>query len=430
LRSRAECVHRTWPRWRRAGAGLGAAGVLLLGFDASADLPVEKLGQIETLSRPFAPHQVWVADLLLQRTALMDLDEGRFLGQINGGYGPLFPLFAQRRQLVYVPSTFYSRLTYGERTDAVVIWDARTLAHVGEVLVPAKRALDAVALGHSALSDDERFIALYNYTPATSLSIVDIEARAFVTEVSIPGCGLVYAAGDARFFSLCGDGSLLSVEIEDDGAARTQRIPGFCDPTRDPVTEKAVRIGDRWIFVSFEGMVHSVDVSGPALSFEAPWSLVDDRDRAESWRTGGKQHLAAHVSDARLFVLMHQGGPDTHKDFGEEVWVYDFASQRREQRITLRNPGVSILGFPIEFGDGWVWPFTDLSDTLLDLLAPAAIEQIAVTQDQAPLLVTATSFSGSLGIYDARAGEWIGRVPGAGFTIDLIQAPWRPGVAP
>jgi methylamine dehydrogenase heavy chain len=413
-----------------AKAGLAAACALSPGFDASADLPVEKLGQIEILSRPFAPHHVWVADLLLQRTALLDLDERRFLGQINGGYGPVTPLFSQRRQQVYLPSTFYSRLTYGERTDAVVIWDARTLAHVGEVLVPAKRALDAVAFGHSALSDDERFIVLYNYTPAASLSIVDIEERAFVTEVSIPGCGLVYAAGDARFFSLCGDGSLLSVEIDDAGSVRKQRLPGFCDPTRDPVTEKAVRVSDRWIFVSFEGKVHAVDVSGPELVFDAPWSLVDDADRSESWRTGGKQHLAAHDSTGRLFVLMHQGGPDTHKDSGEEVWIYDLASQRREQRITLRNPGITIMGFPIEFGEGWVWPFSDLSDTLLDLLAPALVEQIAVTQDESPLLVTATSFSGSLGIYDARAGEWIGRVPGAGFTTDLIQAPWRPGVAP
>jgi methylamine dehydrogenase heavy chain len=108
-------------RWRRAQAGLGAAWAILFAFAAAADLPAEELGQ------------VWVADLLLQRTALMDLDEGRYLGQINGGYGPLSPLFSQRRQEVYVPSTFYSRLTYGERTDAVVIWDARTLGHLGEV---------------------------------------------------------------------------------------------------------------------------------------------------------------------------------------------------------------------------------------------------------------------------------------------------------
>jgi methylamine dehydrogenase heavy chain len=421
--------HRTARRWWRAQVGLGAAWAILIAFHASADLPAEKLGQVEILTRPFAPHHVWVADLLLQRTALMDLDEGRYLGQINGGYGPLSPLFSQRRQEVYVPSTFYSRLTYGERTDAVVIWDARTLGHLGEVLVPAKRALDAVALGHSALSDDERYIALYNYTPAASLSLVDIEQRAFVTEVSIPGCGLVYAAGDARFFSLCGDGSLLSVTIEADGSLRKQRTPSFCDPTRDPVTEKAVRVGDRWIFVSFEGRVHAVDVSGPELVFETPWSLIDETDRAESWRTGGKQHVAAHDATGRLFVLMHQGGPDTHKDFGEEVWVFDLASQRRLQRITLRNPGITIMGVALEFGDGWIWPFEGFSDTLLDLLAPAAVEQIAVTQDDAPLLVTATSFSGSLGIYDARGGEFIGRVPGAGFTTDLIQAPWRPGVA-
>jgi len=422
--------HANRHRRRWVLTGLAAACALLTGLVAAADLPVEELGRVETLSQPFAPHRVWVTDLLLQRSALMDLDEGRFLGQINGGYGPLLPLFSQARELVYMPSTFYSRLTYGERTDVVVIWDARTLAPVGEIQVPPKRALDAVALGHSALSDDGRYIALYNYTPAASISIVDLDAHAFVAEVSTPGCALVYAAGDARFFMICGDGSILTVEIDPEGSIAKQRIPRFCDPSRDPVTEKGVRVGDRWIFASFEGMVHGVDVSGPELVLETPWSLVDAADRLESWRTGGAQHLAVHAASGRLFALMHQGGTDTHKSAGEEVWVYDLARHRREQRIALRNPGVTIMGYPVEFGSDWVWPFTNLSDTLLDLLAPAGVEQIAVTQDEAPLLVTATTFSGSLGIYDARSGAFVRRVSGAGFTTELIQAPWRPGVAP
>ena len=41
------------------------------------------------------------------------------------------------------------------------------------------------------------------------------------------------------------------------------------------------------------------------------------------------------------------------------------------------------------------------------------------------LLVTASPFCGSLGLYDALGGEFIGRVAGTGFTIDLLQAPWR-----
>ena len=46
--------------------------------------------------------------------------------------------------------------------------------------------------------------------------------------------------------------------------------------------------------------------------------------------------------------MMHQGGPDTHKDPGTEVWVYDLATRKRVQRIALRDPATSILITPAD----------------------------------------------------------------------------------
>ena len=412
--------------WRTLGV-LGALAALgaVAPARAAAELAPEPVGEIAALPQPFNPHWVWVADLVLERVALMDLDSGRFLGMVNGGYGTIAPLFAARRDEMYVPATYFSRRHRGTRTDVVEIYDTTTLALKGEIVIPARRATNAVALGHSALSDDDRFVAVFNWTTGTSLTIVDVERRTVTAEIVTPGCSLVYAAGARRFFSMCADGALFVVTLDDDGheVSRVRTRP-FFDARTDPVTEKAVRYGDQWLFVSFAGRVHPVDAGGTEITFGEPWALTGEADRRSSWRIGGLQHLAVHQRSGRLYTLMHRGGPDTHKDAGEQVWVYDLAARQRVQRIKLVIPGVTVYGFSIEVGKTWFWPFNRLSDWLLNTFAPAAVSAIEVTQDAQPLLVTAAQFSGSLGVYDAQTGAFLKRVGPTGWTSDILLAPW------
>jgi methylamine dehydrogenase heavy chain len=407
------------------GAAAAACLALLAGPLARAELPVETIGRVESLPRPASPHWIWVADGFMQRTALVDLDGRGFLGQLNSGWGVPLALLPRRRAEVYLPETYYSRATRGERTDVVTVYDAFSLAPVAEVVVPPRRAHNPLPTGNSALSDDDRFLALFNLTPATSLSIVDLEARRFTAEIATPGCSLVYGAGPRRFAMLCADGSLLAVTLDEEGreAARWRSAP-FFDPEADPVTEKAVRHRDQWIFVSFEGVAHPVDVSGPEPRFPEPWSLLDARDREESWRIGGAQHLAVHGPTGRFYSLVHQGGVDTHKDPGSELWVYDLARRARVQRIELKNPGFTFMGLPLEFGRDWIWPLSGLYDFLLDHVIPnPGISQVHVTQDERPLLVTGSFFTGSLAVYDALSGEFLRRVPSGNATVQGIQAP-------
>jgi hypothetical protein len=117
---------------------------------------------------------------------------------------------------------------------------------------------------------------------------------------------------------------------------------------------------------------------------------------------------------------MHKGGRDTHKDAGEEVWIYDTAARRRVGRVVLRSPGVTIYGFPIDLGPRWNW----LWEWMIDKFAPALVTQIQVTQDEKPLLVTASQYMGSLGVYDARSGDFVRRVLPTGWTSDVVLAPW------
>jgi len=391
---------------------------------ARADVPAETTGQVEQLAQPFHAHWVWVADLILERMALVDLDDGRLLGIVNGGYGTIGPLFPARRPEAYIPATYYSRRSHGERTDVLEIYDVPTLSPVAEVVIPPRRATNAVALAHAALSDDDRFATVFNWTTGTSLSVVDVEQRKFAGEILLPGCSLVYAAGPRRFFSICGDGSVFSVTVDDDGheVSRARSEP-FFDPRADPVTEKAVRYRNQWVFVSFGGMVHPVDVSGAEIRFGEPWSLLSDADRAGTWRIGGLQHLAVHQRSGRLYSLVHRGGADSHKDAGEEVWIYDLATHQRLQRVKLRSPGLTVYGFPIEFGTTWAWPFNHLSSWMLDTFAPAAVSAIQVTQDDTPLLFSVSQFSGAVGVYDATTGTFLRRVQPVGWTSDILIAP-------
>jgi methylamine dehydrogenase heavy chain len=405
------------------------AAVLLLALlaapPAGADLPVEAPGRVEVLHAPLSPHLVWVSDQLLNRIALADLESGDLLGVIDGGWGLTTALFARRRPEIYVPETHYSRGSRGDRTDVLTIYDALALAPIGEVVLPPRRAINPLPVANATLTDDDRFALVFNMTPATSVSVVDLERRELAGEIATPGCGLVYAAGPRRFFSPCADGALMVVTLDENGhEAAKVRTPLAFDPRRDPVTEKAVRYGDEWIFVSFEGQVHPVDVSGPELRLREPWDLLSAEDRAERWRIGGSQHLALHRASGRLYSLVHQGPPETPKDPGRELWVYDLATRRRVQRIALRSPGVTYLGVPIDPGPHLVWPFGRLWELALGW-SGLGVEDVAVTQDERPLLATASKFSGSVAIYDALTGEFLRRVAPGNFANGSLQVPWE-----
>jgi len=398
--------------------------VLLLPGVAAAGPPLdpEPIGRVETLPPP-GPHQVWASDGINRRIALVDLDTGEMLGVVDGGWGITAGVFT-RDGRIWVPETHYSRGSRGQRTDVVTLYDGRGLAPSDEVLIPAKRAINVLPTGNAALSDDERFLAVFNMTPATSLSIVDLEQRRFAGEIETPGCSLVYGAGPRRFLMLCGDGAALLVELDAQGnAIRKLRSDPFFDPEADPVMEKSVRRGDTWYFPSFEGWIHEVDVSGPAPAFGEPWSLVSGDERADGWRIGGRQPLAVHRASGRLFALMHQGGPDTHKDPGRVAWTFDLERRERTGEIPLRNPGLTYLGVSMAFGEDWIWPFSRLYDWALSL-APLGVASLEVTQGDAPLRVAGSEFSGSLALHDATSGEFLRRVVTGNMTNLVLQAPY------
>jgi methylamine dehydrogenase heavy chain len=416
------------PRYGIARWGLlGLPLCLLAGGAPRAGGTAEPIGTVLTLPARPGPHWFWLSDILLHRTALFDADTGSLLGTISSGTAGvgfvISPLFSPDRREIYLAETYYARGVRGERTDVVTVYDGATLQPRDEIAIPPKRAEYFLGVAANALSDDGRFLAVFNLTPGQSLTIVDVEARRFVAEVPTPGCSLVYAGGARRFFMLCADGSALDVPLDDAGRPRSvARTRPFFTAQKDPITEKAVRRGDEWLFVSYEGVVHPVDVSADALAFGETWPLIGEAERAASWRIGGNQHLAVHAASGRLYSLVHQGGPDTHKEPGTEVWVYDLATRRRVQRIPVVNPLASFVRQQLGLGRtalshrfaGW----------LLERALPnAGVDRILVTQDERPVLLAAAMLPPTVTVHDAMTGAVVREIEEIGLAGSLLATP-------
>jgi len=355
---------------------------------------------IETPGLPARPgkHWVWINDISFDRpeagrAALVDGDSGEYLGWLSTGVFFLALSIPADYHAIYSVETYYSRGVRGERSDIVSIYDPRTLLPAGEIPIPATRATGAPTLMHAAITDDDRFLLVYNFTPAQSVSVVDLKARRFVREIAAAGCALVYPDADRRFHMVCGDGAILVVELDESGnPVRVERFPGLFDPQSDPIQEDAVRMGRLWVHVSFDGYVYTVDAAGADPEFAPAWSLCSDQERTKGWRTGGAQLVAGHAPSERLFVLMHRGGPHTQENPGTEVWMYELQQKKRVQRIPLRVPATSI----------------------------------EVSRDEAPLLFAVSTDSTDLEVYDANTGAHLRTVEKIAVFPTLLQAPWRP----
>lgn len=355
-------------------------------------------GKVERLSAP-SPHWIWVYDAALSsmpdgRALLVDGAAGRVLGMLGTGYSWVALVHPRTgRGEIYSAETYYSRHTRGVRTDLVSIYDAATLATRAEVTLPPKRASTIPRLNDSALTDDGRFMAVFNLTPATSLSIVDVEQRRFVGEINIPGCSLVFPAGPRTLFSLCFNGGALVTELGDDGTqARQYRVDGIFDAEGDFIADNGARHGAAWYFASLHGNLYTLDFTGGTLKAQAPWPLLTKPEADAGWRMSGFQGLAVHARRNELYFLVHRGAPDTYKDFGTETWVYDLARRSKIRTIALRQPAASI----------------------------------AVSADDEPVFAALSMDSAELHLHAAATGAHLRTVTEVGVTPALIQFPWQP----
>ena len=378
---------------------VGLAVALVFAGSAWAQLPEgAKLPLAEepkTATLPDAsPHWIYIVEnvfphLIVGKVWIVDGDSLNVLGMVNTGYTSNLAIAPDDSEF-YVAETYWSRGTRGERTDIVTVYDGHTLDPIAEIPLPNGRFLVVIKKFNAALTTDGRFMLSFNMAPATTVSVVDVKTRTYVTDIETPGCALVFPSGPTRFSMICADGALLTVTFDGSGNAEITRGEPFFDAENDPVFEHpafSVQTGKAY-FVSYEGMVYPVNFAGATPKPGKAWSLLTDADKAENWRPGGWELLAYHPQSGRLYVQMHKGDKWTHKWAGEEVWVFDTTNGKRIGRIGLEEAALSVV----------------------------------VTQDGAPLLVT-LSEAASISVFDAMTLEHKGDVGELGITPYLLYVP-------
>ena len=264
-------------------------------------------------------------------------------GQIGAAQMASFLQSAARPEL-YVAETFFARGTRGARTDVVTVYDSKTLAPTGEIVLPgAKRGLFVIQPNAFQFADHEKLGLVFNFTPASSVTIVDLVRKIVLGEVAIPGCSLIYPTGPRGFSTLCGSGTMVSVQLDAAGkvASQTETKP-FNNLDEDPLFSVPAVFGGVSYFVSFKGQVQPIDLSGAEPKLLAAWSLLTPPEAQANWRPSGYQQ-ATCGPDGRLYVIMQANGHDgSHKEGGDQVWVFDTSTHAKVATIKLKNPTQAI----------------------------------------------------------------------------------------
>ncbi len=289
-------------------------------------LPAEIIPKVETLPAHYPTGWAFLnyaGDRIELRNVGSDTREVK--GQLQA-HDSATLLVSGKRSEIYVIDTVWSRGVRGTRTDFITTG-----------------ALITALVVLLAFTDDERMALVFNFTPASSVTVVDLVKRQPLGEIDIPGCSLVYPSGVRGFSTLCSSGTMLTVRLDANGAAssRSETKP-FNPLDTDPLfTGSATLAGVRY-FPSLQGRIQPVDMRGDEVKVLPDWPLVPPADAAGHWRPSGWQLIASDGQKFLYVVMQTDAHEGTHKDPGNEVWVYDAAGKTRVKRLRLVRPGSSI----------------------------------------------------------------------------------------
>ena len=324
-----------------------AAAACLLPALAFADLPAEPIPNVLKLETPYpgtyaVVHDFAFGSLIDSSFGLVDVTDRSFKGMLSAGQFATIS-HSVPRQRFYVGETVHSRGTRGERQDLITVYDFENLDLVAEIELPQRRANIVVNQALTAITSDDRFLLVFNMNPATSVSVVDLESNEFVGEIATPGCALVYPDSVGGFLQLCGNGTLASIALDENGGQASRQVSAvFNDIDNDPISEKASRIGDTWHFFTYGGAVQPVDVSGAEPKILDRWWLASEKDRESNWRPAGWHGNAGHASGNLWVGMTPDGYNGSHKDPAPEIWLFDSATGKRKARFELETPALSI----------------------------------------------------------------------------------------
>jgi methylamine dehydrogenase heavy chain len=380
--------------------GLLAATLMMSAGRASTAFAAPPLeaeeSDVATLS-PNPPHRFFTNNRPASGFVIFDGDNGRMEGTIPAGYVPNLAIAPDNSQF-YVAETYWSHGARGTRADLLSVYDAKTLNLLKEITLPGRALVSKMQNFDLNASGSRAYV--YIMHPAASVAWIDLKKQLVGGTVEVPGCALVFPWGESGFSSLCGDGSLATVVVPEDGLPTVTHTKPFFPADKDPIFENSFvdRATGTAIFLSYSGLVYRAHL-GVDTVVEKPWSIqqaagypvATTSPKELAWRPGGSQLAAYHKASGKLFVLMHMGAFWSHKEGGTEVWVLDTKTHALVSRFPLRAAPTSGLG---------------------DDAVPAYM-QIGVSQDDKPLLYLLNPPGNDL-VLDAVTGEELRKIEFAG----------------
>lgn len=311
---------------------LAAAAPLALGQISPEEISVETLPE---------PGSNWFISKTGNGAYIFDAGNGEMQGLLSlSRYTPAVTPYHPRQEF-YAAESYLSRGVRGERTDLVAVYDFENLSPIAEIVIPNHMARLQVRR-HLGLMNDGRHLAVLNMNPGHSVSIVDVEDRVFIYEISTPGCAVIMPVAQSDFLQVCGDGTLQLIQLDLSGFEENRvRSEVFFNVIDDAVFDRATPSADGWILITHAGVIFEVSTDDDEIIIEDGWRLSAEDE--SDWRPGGNEFISAHKDYGLLYVAMHEGEVDTHHVPGDEIWVFDMATRNRVHRMELDVPADSIM---------------------------------------------------------------------------------------
>lgn len=295
----------------------------------------------------------------------------------------------------YVSETIWTKGDRGTRQDMISIYDSTELKLQTEVPMPG-RIIIGGRQNNFIVSDDGKTAFVYDFSPTSSVNVVDLARRKFAKNIELPGCASLMPNPGVGFSALCSDGSLATVATAGAKPVITRSAP-FFEATDDPIFDNFEYDPGRKqaVMVSYTGKVY-VAKMGATPTVSTPFSLQaaaglrpgDTKPLDINWYPGGTQVMALHRPTGHLYVLMHMGEFWSHKEGGTEVWVVDVAAGK----VVKRHP------------------------------LPEMAENLQVTQEAEPR-VALTTDSGKLFVFNAKTWEQKHEIKDAGSGMITVANP-------
>lgn len=306
-----------------------AIGLLAIGTASADEAFVPEKLTVEAKIKPgpnvFVVDQSWKG---ASRVNVLGANDFTIKGNLSVGLVGQLALSADHKT-AYTVSAYAKRITYGPTEAALQEFDVDSLKVKREIVILPKMAQVAPSSSLLQLSADEHYALVQNATPATSVTVVDLQAGKLLAEIPTPGCWGIYPALEgSKFSTLCGDGTLASFSFTAEGQfSKPNKSAKIFDADSDPLFIHAQRAEKDLLFTSFNGNLYRI-----ADKKDAP-KLVDKFSYTQGieggWAPGGLEVMAYNPAHKVLFVAMHPDAAEgSHKDAAEEIWAIDLKKEK------------------------------------------------------------------------------------------------------